>query len=383
MTRNWIVFAAALSLSAPAMALADGVDCNWPELVKETKANHAAAKKAEASGNLFEAYLYYGNSLGCLPDADRERQRVGKLLGQAAEKAGRKYGSAPLTVTVPDPVCKKYHDAMSNAGEGSEIPKEPLPSGSCVSGQRLKAGPQATAFGWYEDSRNYADSDRLMGELWRANPADPGAFGEAFRHFSNRRDFNGTDDTYRTDPKYEAELKANASVQAAAVFATEEKEWNLKEVNIAGDPSQRSLATLQRSRSWAEFYSDPLLKKIAERAVLRGDDLAKNGSSPQTLQSAIAFYRFAPAEQKVPAVQKTAEKKGDEAAAAGKTMDAAGWYGVSGNEAKMKAMTKQFEKEAQKMAEGAKKSVESLKKSDADRSKFRKEQDDLEKELGF
>src|SRR5690606_5547683 len=108
------------------------------------------------------------------------------------------------------------------------------------------------------DSRNYADSDRLMGELWRANPADPGPFGEAFRHFSNRRDFNGADDSYRTDPKYEAELKANAAAQAAAVFATEEKEWNLREVNISGDPAQRSLAVLQQARAWAGYYSDPL-----------------------------------------------------------------------------------------------------------------------------
>ncbi len=358
--------AAAVVLIGAGIARADGADCSLPEFKK----SYAAAQQAEKAGKTTNAILHYDYAGMCIPEAATALKTLIRRLAADAEKAGRLDGEAVFRGT-SDTTCRK----LMEADKDPEIP------GLCNGDQRMEFNPGAGAVQLFERIYAYGEADRVRVAIVRQNPADTSLFGRVKSAVENHRD-NPPEDYPKKAP-YLDDLKKIAGDRGAKPFGDEPAQWARNEIDMMGGGSrgQRSLMLLTQAKKWWEFFSDPRLKDCKAKAEAHGDELGKDQHNPNLLTEAMAMYNLFGNDAKIAAVKVNAKKLGDAAAKAGDSMSAAQYYSVAGDEKAAKEVSKEMADEAMKNVKSGKALPQM---NDAEKQKkFKKETQDLEKELGF
>lgn len=353
--------AAAAALLAPGPARADGVSCD-AKLRATSEATAARGVALEREGKLVEAYAHYRSaSEYCdVAAADEGIPRVGKKLGLAAERAGRVIGNdrlQNLAFFESKPGCL-----------GKATPE-------CVTEADLDVLRRASAIAWYEGTGNPGETDRVMLAHAKAHPTDLSAFRHAWGHFRAREQAGYGDPVKPGTPC--ATLQGIAKAQVTAQLAAEAKAFS-QGSDESGSGSMRCLAHLGEARKWSE---EALLDAapVTARAVERGETRLR-GASFVELAEADRFFEFAGREDRRAEVRKKAAAQGEKAQAAGDWMRASQYFTLAGDEQRAQAVMPKVDSISKPDPEKLRKQFE---KSDAEKEKFRKEQEELEKELGL
>jgi hypothetical protein len=242
---------------------------------------------------------------------------------------------------------------------------------------------RSAAYMALEQSRDPATKsivDKGMIALARTGAADDTeTFQTVLDHFTRRRDdsqhlkeaFN-----YIVDPAYLKELEQVASDRGNKALAQEEKVFsptiNLKVV-AAEQPSR---SQLELAHKWFAFFAGSNGNKVVERAKKRGDFLALDEQEPPALQAAILYYELADDQQKIDETKGKADKLGDTYAKKEDFKRAIAYYQIAENNEKMKELEDLQENRV-------KKQLKEMQKDESQQKQFKKEQNELEKELGF
>jgi hypothetical protein len=188
-----------------------------------------------------------------------------------------------------------------------------------------------------------ADSDRAMLKHANASPDDYKVISQAVSYFDSRE-----------GKPHLKEVHALAKRGGDKMLAKEEKTFAAR---------KDSLNDLQRAREWFDLAGEG--KRAQARAEQRGDTLLAEGSF-RSVERAFSYYDFAENPKKTNAAKARALKLGDDAARKGDNNLAEKFYELSGDESKAAAVQKVKEETEQKR-----------------QKQFKKEQEDLEKELGM
>lgn len=234
-----------------------------------------------------------------------------------------------------------------------------------------------------EQSRDPATKpivDRGMLAQARAGSVDDtDTFRTVLDHFTQRRENSQALKeayNYVVDPNYLKELEKMASDRGEKALAQEEKVFiptiNLKVV-AAEQPSR---SQLELARKWFAFFEGPNVNKVAERSMKRGDFLARDEQEPAALQAAMLYYELADNQQKIDTIRAKADKLGDAWAKKDEPKKAIAYYQIAENNAKVKELEAMLETRV-------KKQLKEMQKDETQQKQFKKEQEDLEKELGF
>ncbi|MCC6301438.1 MAG: hypothetical protein IT489_01395 [Gammaproteobacteria bacterium] len=221
--------------------------------------------------------------------------------------------------------------------------------GKTLGGQEERQGRLSEAFAWYDRAGLTADADRVMLARLRAAPGDRAVFGPAYGYFERREDAAAM-----------KELRAIAAKNADAAFAEEERVFAAR---------SESFDALDRAGDWLRYLGDDSTKRKTGRAEARGDALAA-GEGLIRLQHAVRYYEIADRPDKVGQVRAKAMRLGDAYAQRGETTSAANFYRLAGADDKATELERRTE-QAQQKKEGQR------------QEQFKKDQDDLEKALGF
>lgn len=223
-------------------------------------------------------------------------------------------------------------------------------TGKKLGAEAEKAGRFGEAFEYfsapYQNGRlDYplADADRTMLKYAKANPDDYKVVSKAVGYFDQR------------------EGKPNLT-EARALARSGGDKVLAKEAKVFG-VGRDSLKVLEEARQWFNLAGD--VKPVNARAEQRGDTLLAE-ETVRSIEMALQYYTFADNKGREKKAQERARKLGDEATRKGDHGLAARFYTLSGDEAKAAAGEKQkVQAEAER------------------KDKFKKEQADLEKELGL
>jgi len=274
---------------------------------------------------------------------------------------------------------------------------------------------------WFDATLNFADADRVAMNIAK-KAEDLETFQNIVRHFHNR---NGDKERFqKMSPGYtldngcfralgqEAEKRGDA-------FLTKENEAFAKVINPvtgykeAREPLRPAREWFRKSKDiegWATdvlkvpgWSADAKIRQVIERAGKRGDALYADDTQAASLREAIEYYEFAgdteesevwskqkesnktkeerkkikeESNKKIKMVKDKANRLGALNEKNGKLSIAIGYYQVADNEAKADELSETVKK-------NVKKSVKETIKGKEQQKKFKKEQDDLEKELGF
>lgn len=166
---------------------------------------------------------------------------------------------------------------------------------------------------------------------------------------------------------YLGKLAALARDNGERFLAVEAKAF--AERRNLGGGGDTGVQALNKARDWLSLIGQE--KRADERAVQRGNELLKDDSR-KALEAAIAYFGVdrRSNERNVRKVQERARQLGDANLAKGEKEIAADYYGIAGLDDKSRAIVEKHE------AESAKAEVKRQKQ-------FKKEQKDLEKELGL
>lgn len=274
---------------------------------------------------------------GCA--TEDEAQAVAQLnRAEALEQAG-KLREAYDMATAVDTMCadQRRVDALRQR------------VGRTLGGQEEKKGQFAAAFDWYVRGGLTAEADRVKLLHVKSRPEDVSVFGNAYDYFKRRE----------AEPILK-ELRVMAARNADKQLAEEERAFAARMV---------SFDELNKAGDWLRYLGDDQMTRKTGRAEKRGDALiAKDGLG--MLENAIRYYDLADKPQKVKQVRDKAMRLGDGYVKTGETTTAANFYRLAGADAKAAALEEQTAQANQK-------------KETQRQEQFKKEQDDLEKELGF
>lgn len=220
--------------------------------------------------------------------------------------------------------------------------------GRTLGDREEKQGRFKEAFDWYQAANLEAEADRAMLKYANSKADDTNAIGGAIDHFKRRNN--------------EARVKEMRGLAARSV-----DKW-LADEDKAFAARRDSLHELGKARDWV-YYADSGSAKVVERAEKRGDTLAAE-SARRSIENALAYYDFAEKPQKAKSVRDKARKLGDEHAHKGENRLAVEFYSLAGDDARAAALEKKSEAEKQK--------TESTRQD-----KFKRDQQELEKELGL
>lgn len=357
----------------------------------------AALKKgmaAEAAGQIDRAAGFYGHTLywcsrdGLGAEAAKRIKPIAKKRGAEEEKRG-------------------------NLGDGTSAWFGYSPEEGDSSDQRLGA------FEWFMAGDFYPDADRVGMKIARVRLEELETVDLAFK--VERVDKGAVqEELYRVAPVKGREVLG----EEAKVFSVD---WR-RHLTEDG-PIQKSLDLLDRARRWFRLAKDSEQNKLflllSQRGESRGDLLReKYNDSPNLLASAIRYYSFCRddlVKDRIAAVRTKAGERGDEAMKAAKYEEALKYYSIAGDAAKeaeaSAIVKKQDEARRNELKEASKNADEEMKRLKAEmksraidpaereamrkqaretkamimknqknqdqRSQFKKEQDDLEKELGM
>ncbi len=351
MTRYKILWSALLILAltvSPQAVRADD-SCMAQDEEKRTKADVAAALKAEKSGKpaeLFVAYqsianhdcahLFDKNGKDLQARAKANLPKLGRDLAKAAEAKGLLYSNEPVSTIV-----------------GAKEDKE----GNTISHGTRHANERASAFAWLEASGDHNEANRVMLKAAHAKSDNLEFFKTAWGVDGNRhgpRDpKTGEQKPYASPPAYRQELQKIASANADRFMKAEEKDAaGLSGSTMdVGTASMRSLEKLITASGWMKFLPDGD-KPAKTRAEQRGDTILKRSDPMFTQATAIRYYEFS-----------GSPKAKELGAKLNKRMEESG---------------RAMEKSAEKM-----KGAVTTEKSAAEQKKFDKGKANLEKELGF
>jgi hypothetical protein len=209
----------------------------------------------------------------------------------------------------------------------------------------------------------------------QAHPEDLVAFRRAWSHFQTRERAGALDPVKPGTPR--ATLQEQAARRAARALEAEARDF-AKGTDGMGAGGARCIAHLDDARTWREAGNLDVAP-VRDRAVARGDARAR-GTSLVELAEAKRFYRFAERADKVEQVRKNAAAEGERAAAAGDRLRAAQLFAIADQQDRAAELAPKVD--AVKLPD-ADEVRQQLQKTDAEKEKFRKEQADLEKELGL
>jgi hypothetical protein len=212
-----------------------------------------------------------------------------------------------------------------------------------------KKGEFQDAFDWYERARSPADAGRMQRKLVAVNPEDRNTVSHAIDYFVRQQ-----------DGAQEKSLRAHALKNVDKALAAEEKSF--------GTVTKDSLEQLGLARDWS-YYARAGEDRIRARAAKRGDTLAAE-QGRKFLNLALDYYNFAGQPAKKQKVREKARDLAKHYESKGEGQVAAEYYVIAGDSDKASAVQKQTEVRKQQGEESRKKT-------------FKKEQDDLEKALGF
>lgn len=312
-----------LALTAPSLR-ADDI-CLGDDEEKEAKAQVAALRKAEQSGQPAALFVAYRSIVGndCIDRYDKSAlatakanlPKLGRDLAKAAEAKGVLYSLEPVR-----------------------------PDG------------HTSAFKYFEAIGEYTDANRVMLKAAQATPEDLTLFKTAWTvdqgRFGPRDPKTGEQTPYVSQPAYRQELAKIASTSANRLMKAEEKDAQGLS-GSAGDVAMSTMNSIQKLRAAAEWmkYVPGGDKPAKDRADQRGDTIMKRPDPTFTQMNASMYYEFS-GSPKGKEMASQIKKKGEESQRA-------------------------FEKASSKM-----KGV-ITEQSEADQKKFDKKKADLEKELGF
>ncbi|MEK7760175.1 MAG: hypothetical protein AAB433_01215 [Nitrospirota bacterium] len=212
-----------------------------------------------------------------------------------------------------------------------------------------KKGNLQGAFEWYDRAQSVADAGRMLRKMVEAKPVDINTVSHAIDYFRNHN-----------DAAQEKTIRAHALKNVEKALAAEEKSF--------ASVSKNSLSALDLAKDWS-YYAQAGEDLVRVRAGKRGDTLAIE-EGRKFLELALSYYDRAQQPEKSQKVRDKALALAKQHESKGDGVVAADYYVIAGDSNKASAVQKQAEVRDQKSEESRKKV-------------FKKEQDDLEKALGF
>ena len=245
----------------------------------------------------------------------------------------------------------------------------------------LKLGEGEEAGGRFSEAYEYyyrwhgIPADRVQMKMATADPGNFKAVQAGFNYFRSMKEGLENDTAAAGKPDREARLKAIAGYRTRLheiavtngdkALAAEEKVFAARKKTLTAKDD--SLDELENAERWLGLIGQD--KRAHDRAVARGDALSA-ADGRNSLELAISYYDFARNEKKVQVVRGKARKLGDAHLQKGEKMIASEYYAIAGLEDRSTELRESDEAEKAK--------AESERKD-----QFKKDQDSLEKELGF
>lgn len=255
-------------------------------------------------------------------------ERAGKVR-EAFGAAGKVNGECVTDYKRHDALLKRTAKALGAEGE--------------------KKGQWLEAFDWYERAQSPADAGRMQRKMVEAKPNDINTVSHAIDYFKNHE-----------DAAQEKLMRAHALNNVDKALAAEEKTF----ASFAKD----SLQELGLARDWS-YLAKAGEDRIRARAAKRGDTLAAEDGR-KFLNLALTYFGVAEQPEKSKKVREKALALAKQHESKGEGAIAAEYYAIAGDSSKASALQQQAEVREQKAEESRKKT-------------FKKDQDDLEKALGF
>lgn len=212
-----------------------------------------------------------------------------------------------------------------------------------------KKGNFQGAFDWYQRAQNVADAGRMQRKMVEVKPDDINTVSHAIDYFKNVN-----------DAAQEKSLRAHALKNVNKALAAEEKSF--------ASISKNSLAALARAKDWS-YYAQAGEDLVRARAGTRGDTVAAEDGR-KFLELALSYYDRAQQPEKAQKVRDKARGLARQYESKGEGVVAADYYIIAGDDNKASAVQKETE-------------VRDLKVEDSRKKVFKKDQEDLEKALGF
>lgn len=322
-------------------AYGDG-DCFFNKDMRASFDKAVAAEKRGELAEAFEEYVKARDESGCdgknpvSPNANAGSKRIAKKMSDEEEKRGNLYRTIEL-----------------HKGAG--------------------------AFQWLEAAESFADADRIMVKMIRAKPEDIEAFKIALGHFQRRKEMSEDLKKYHgfnVDGSYLRELEITSAKNGENALNKEEKEFSNNTIAFGGTNVDRSIRQLSNARQWFSLFKDTKEKQVFERAEKRGDNFYADSNNPQSLEEAIRYYEAANDQGKIKKVKEKAGRLAADAEKEGVLLRAVHYYNIAGSHDKAERLEKSVQERSMKQEK-------ELLKDEDQKKKFRKEQEDLEKELGM
>lgn len=237
----------------------------------------------------------------------------------------------------------------------------------------------AGAFQWLETAWSFADADRMIMKMIKRKPEDIEIFKIAVGHFRGREE--RSEDLqksygFKVDLSHLRELEVTASNNGDNALNKEELEFAKNVISLGGPNVDRSLRQFSNASQWYAFFKDAKEKQVIERAEKRGDNFYADDNQPQSLEEAIRYYELADDTGKIKKVKEKAGRLAANAEKEGILLRAVHYYNIAGSHDKAERLEKSVQERSMKQEK-------ELLKDENQKRKFRKEQDDLEKELGM
>jgi hypothetical protein len=211
------------------------------------------------------------------------------------------------------------------------------------------SGELVKAFDYFEVGAHHADAKRVALAQVRAAPTDRLLAERTLAFMKGHAFEDGV-----------AEIQSHSSRQAAALLAQEEQSFAIRSPKVD---------LLEAARDWLRIAGDEEAGVVRQRAAARGDQYAAL-DYPYALQQALTYYGIAARPDGERQVRAKARRLATERSGGDRWEEAASLYEIAGDPAQASALRVAREAQA-KERESARKAT------------FEKEQDDLEKELGF
>lgn len=220
---------------------------------------------------------------------------------------------------------------------------------SAVAAEAEQKGKLDDAVQWYERAGDKGAGSRVINKIVAEKPDDIKSVARAIEFY------RGHDDKAQEQAMRNLALK---NVDKA--LAAEAKNFST--------PLKGSLGDLRQAQDWT-FYAQAGQDRVRARATERGDALAKEDSRT-SLKKAMDYYFISEVKEGLAKVKAKAAGLGKQAEAKGELEVAAEFYSIADEGGKANALQKQAE-------------ANQAKAEDARKKTFKKDQADLEKELGF
>lgn len=270
------------------------------------------------------------------PESDRKAAAKAALAKAQALQAAGKLQEAWDAANKADSDCADVDSVRKQIGRAIGAEKE-------------KQGQIGEAIDWYQRVSADADATRVITKASGDRPEDVNFINRAIEYFRLKND-KGNEQKMRDIAKRNVEKQL---LEEEKQFATQLK---------------ASESFLQKAQEWT-YYAQSGQDKVKARAQQRGDFFAKDDSR-MSLKKAISYYFVGSLDEKIKSVKAKAAGLGKQAEAKGEPEKAADYYMIADQGDVAGAIMKQAETEKTKVEESRKKT-------------FKKDQADLEKELGF